>query len=166
MKEIQLTQGQVALVDDEDFDSLNQFSWCALKRSNGDFAYAARTVYNPKRTVYMHVMINGPKTDHHDCNGLNNQRYNLRSANSQQNNRNKFKYKGTYSSKFKGVSYRHDNGMYRAYIRVNGVLISKGQYWDEIDAAKAYDKAAIEEFGEFANLNFPLDKCDNYCIIK
>ena len=81
MKEIILTQGQVALVDDEDFEYLNQWKWCAIKSRKT--YYTTRTIYIPcKMTVIMHrIIMNTPldmTVDHIDHNGLNNQKYNLR----------------------------------------------------------------------------------------
>ena len=156
MKEIKLTNGYTAKVDDIDHAWLSKWTWTALVLDKG-VTYAIRTVYKPKRTVYMHVEINGPGTDHEDLDKLNNQRYNLRSATRQQNACNYPKRSGT-TSKYKGVSKRKDNGLYRVSIRFNGVLKCLGHFTDEIHAAKVYDIAAKILFGKFARLNFPETK--------
>jgi hypothetical protein len=92
--------------------------------------------------------------DHIDHNGLNNRRSNLRLCTAQQNARNhRPQLRG--SSKYKGVSWRQDGKVFRALIWHNGKSINLGRFKNEIDAAKAYDKAAKKYFGEFAYLNFP-----------
>lgn len=163
-REIPLSQGCVALVDDEDYDSLIPYQWYAFRGSRSQIIYAARSHYvsNPvngkSRTVkvYMHKQITGyAKTDHKNRNGLDNRRENLRSATQTQNNANIPKRKGLHSSRFKGVSWSPARSKWEAKTSVNGKTIHLGRYISEIDAAKAYDRAAVEYFGEFALLNFP-----------
>lgn len=86
-KEIQLTQGKVALVDDDWFDYLSQWKWFCDK---GIYAARSKRKDNGKQeTIYMHAVVaNTPKgmnTDHIDMNGLNNQSYNLRVCTKSQN---------------------------------------------------------------------------------
>ena len=90
MKEIKLTQGQVALVDDEDFERLNRFKWCALKK-NKDIFYAVTNIGGRinHKSITMHQFITGRNgTDHIDHNGCNNQKHNLRKCNQSENNMN------------------------------------------------------------------------------
>lgn len=160
MKEIQLSQGKVALVDDDDFERLNKFKWCALKNSRG--YYAVRTCYkHGKRTVFMHKEILNAKdllTDHidHDC--LNNQKHNLRLATGAQNNRNKISARNS-RSRFKGVylsKCKHNGRLYtywRASIAADGKVYNLGNHDNEVDAAMAYNTAAIKFHGYFAHLN-------------
>ncbi len=158
MKTIQLTQNQVARVDDSDFDALNTFKWCDAR--DGKTFYALRKVpHNGSyKTVRLHQQIMGGNGfDHEDGDGLNNQRYNLRPANKTQNKANSAKQGGT-ASVYKGV--HRDRNKWRAQITA-GVRIHLGCFDLEIDAAKAYDTAAIQHFGEFAKLNFPLDNPSN-----
>lgn len=123
--------------------------------------YAIRSEYSPKRTIYMHREIvcasRGVEVDHKDLDGLNNQKHNLRTATKAQNCRNRGKrdHQGGVptTSRFKGVGMRRDTGRWRAFIRVRGLLIILGHFEDEIEAAKAYDRAARHHFGEFARLN-------------
>ena len=153
MKEIKLSQGQVALVDDHDFEWLNQWRWYAYR---GVYSYyAIRDVYINKKYVHirMHRLILGASgkilIDHKDRNGLNNQRDNLRLCNNSQNCVNKCKKKG--SNTYKGVSTYHKK--WRAYISFNKKWHHLGYFTSEIEAAKAYNEAAKIYHKEFANLN-------------
>lgn len=157
MKKIKLTQGQYALVDDEDFEWLNSFNWCYYKaRNNG--GYAARKVggRSDPKNVMMHRLVNntpeGFDTDHHDGNKLNNQKYNLRTATSLQNRYNRNSYKGS-TSKYKGVGWFKRDSKWRAYIVKDRKNYHLGLYENEQQAALAYNKKALEFHGKFARLN-------------
>lgn len=162
MKEIKLTQGKVALIDDADFDWLNQWKWHAHKR--GETFYAARAI--KRKTNYMHrIIMNPPKgvdTDHIDRNGLNCQRSNLRTCNRSQNCRNRSSRTNSYSQ-YVGVSYYKRDDFWTARIEVKGKSIYLGIFKKETDAALAYNDAAKKYHGEFANLNKVF--C-NPCIVK
>lgn len=149
MKEIQLTQRKVALVDDEDFEGLNQWRWHFTNSG-----YAARRAWPSNKIVLMHREImntpTGKDTDHINRNGLDNRRTNLRVCTRSQNNLNKNKEK-INTSGYKGVFWRNDQNLWLA--RVGTVYV--GKFKDKTDAAKAYDNKAKELFGEFAKLNFP-----------
>lgn len=159
MKQIQLTQGQVALVDDEDYEWLKQWKWCASK-GHSTF-YAHRKYYKNKKyhLVQMHRAILGildektKLTDHINHNGLDNRRCNIRICTKSQNQCNIRPYKNT-SSKYKGVSFHKNSKRWIAYIKYNHNYEYLGYYKEEKDAAKAYDSRARELFGEFAYLNF------------
>lgn len=156
MREIPLTQGQVALVDDEDFERLNTYKWHAHKM--GNTYYAARTGPRPDRHfIYMHHQIigrpgTGCEIDHQDGNGINNQRYNLRLVTHEQNTMNRRSTKGV--SRFKGVSWHKDRNKWLSQIQTSRKRKYLGYFNSEEDAARAYDAAALEYFGEFAALNF------------
>lgn len=160
MKIINLTQGQVTLVDDKDFDWLNQWKWWALKNKDNTF-YAVKhgSKINGKYVaIRMHRLILGltdPKVlgDHEDHNGLNNQRSNLRIASHTENTRNRSSLKNS-SSKYLGVSWIEARSKWYASIQINNKTISLGRFIIEEDAAKAYDIAAVTHYKEFANLNF------------
>jgi hypothetical protein len=159
MKEIPLSQGKVALVDNQDYEWLTKWKWSYFKC--GTMAYAARHTPRPNRkTILMHrEIMNAPNNvliDHADRNGLNNQRYNLRNSNKSQNSANSKKY-ANCASEYKGVSPSGNiyKNLWRAEICVNRKGINLGYYQTQEEAARAYDKAAIEYFGEFAHLNFP-----------
>lgn len=158
MKEIQLSQWgknrgkYVALVDDEDFENLNQYKWAALK--HGNTFYAVRSIYdNGKQAIYMHGAIMGGKgVDHRDHNGLNNQRHNLRFCNQSENVINGQK-SANRSSVYKGVCFNKSARKWEVQIILNGNRVHLGYFVLEVDAAKAYNAKATELFGEFANLN-------------
>jgi hypothetical protein len=155
MKEIILTQGKVALVDDEDFEELSKYKWCAARSSYTYYALRAVTVNNTKTTIAMHQVIMKPDAgldvDHKDGNKLNNQKFNLRVCSHKANTRNQQKRFGT--SSYKGVSWDKVNCKWFTTIKVNGKGINLGRYSTEEEAATVYNAAAIKYFGEYAKLN-------------
>jgi hypothetical protein len=156
MKEIKLTQGKVALVDDEDFEYLNQFKWYAVWHRHTYYAMRHDSLRNGGKQLQMHRIILGvtdPKIlgEHQDHDGLNNQRYNLRSCTNQQNQMNSNSLTG--SSRFKGVSWDKYKKKWRATIIFNGRQYYLGLSLSELEMAEAYNRKAKELFGEFANLN-------------
>ena len=163
MKTIELTQGYVTVVDDDDYKMLMENKWCAV--NTGGYVYAQRChpkgkIKNPR--IHRVVMgITDPKmcVDHIDHDTLNNQKSNLRVCTSSENNRNRKSRTGD-ECVYKGVS-RHwntKNGEFigwRAQICSNGKRKNVGVFETEEEAAKAYDLAARTIHGEFAWLNFP-----------
>lgn len=150
MKEIPLSRGLVALVDDEDYEKLSQYKWHA-KLSCGIF-YAARSVKKEdgkRTTVYMHHDLIGKKkgfhVDHCDGNSLNNQRYNLSHVTPRQNAQNRHTPR---SSELPGVAWNKRSRKWQAQIGVNGKTKHLGYYTDEYDAYLAYRKAVKEHEGE------------------
>ena len=155
MKQIPLTQGQFAIVDDEDFDWLNQWKWYAYKAGNTFYARRNEGKYPNRRTIIMHKEIEQTNSfvDHHNRNGLDNRRYNLRGCTNRQNCRNRAKHENS-TSIFKGVSLYRKTNKWKAQICFNYKVISLGYFHSEVAAAKVYDAKAKELFGEFANTNF------------
>ena len=152
MKEIKLTQGFIALVDDEDFERVSAVEWIAAKRSNTVYAATRK-----KPEVLMHrwlfgVNVTSTKVDHEDHNGLNNQKYNLRVCTHAQNCANQ-KLSTFNTSGFKGVSYYKRDGNWSAYIKVDGKKRHLGYYSTAEEAAQVYDSESIKVFGEFALTN-------------
>lgn len=157
MREIYLSQGKVALVDDQDFEWLSQWKWSVLITSWTDYAVRSEYVGNYRqKTIRMHRFILGAKKgqeiDHHDRNGLNNQRNNLRFCSGSQNMGNVGSK--PHTSKFKGVCRPTGYKKWWAQIKRNGKNTLIGVFDREEDAALAYDKAAIETFGNYARINF------------
>jgi uncharacterized protein YueI len=159
MKTIPLTQNQEMLIDDDDYEYLNQFNWhCQVI---GDLAYAARSKYNKitkKCTnIYAHTAILGAQKyhiDHIDGNGLNNQKSNLRAATPQQNSWNaKKSTSANCSSKYKGVSWHSKNKKWISQIMLDNKSIYLGSFDNEIIAALSYNDAAKKFYGEFARPN-------------
>jgi hypothetical protein len=156
-KEIILTQGKVAIIDDDDYEYLNQWKWFANNK-NGKF-YVVRNITvskNKQSSIFMHRFIMKPNKgmiiDHLDGNPLNNQKSNLRICTHAENMRNS-KISINNKSGYKGVSYQEDRNNYRAQIKFNNKKINIGDFIDPIDAARAYNAAALKYHGEFANLN-------------
>lgn len=164
MKEIKLSQrgknkslNLVALVDDNDFDYLNQWKWFADKYKNG--WYAGRQDYSTGKKKYlkMHRVILGITDskllgEHADRNGLNNQRSNLRVATKSQNAINvSSRYNST--SNYLGVCWHKREKKWRAQITKDYKKIQIGSFDNEHEAAIAYNQKAVQLFGEFANLN-------------
>jgi len=159
MKLIPLSRGLFAMVDDADFDFLNQWKWTAVK--SGKTFYAARNelVNGVRRGVKMHRLVIGLTdpaihVDHRDGNGVNNQRHNLRPC-SQPENRRNASIQDNNTSGYKGVSLRKDVivNKFQARIMVDKKSISLGFFHSPVEAAKAYNDAAILYHGEFAFLN-------------
>jgi len=157
MKEIQLTKGMVALVDDEDFERVNKFKWYTFQSHKVNYAVRDIHIGKIKYRIRMHnlIMNYSPDdilVDHKDGDGLNNQKYNLRFCTHSQNNMNKRPQIGG-SSKYKGVHFDRSRNKWTAQIWRNNVYFYIGRFKTEIEAAKAYNTKAIELFAEFARLN-------------
>lgn len=157
-KEIKLTKGQVAIVDDEDYIKINQYKWCVYKKYNGKY-YAKRgiKVNKKSKSILMHRQIlDYPDTeeiDHINGNGLDNRKENIRICNRSQNKGNVNKYSNNLSG-YKGVCWCKVKKRWRVTIQYIGKQTYLGYFDDIIEAAKIYDKKARELFGKFAKTNF------------
>jgi hypothetical protein len=158
MKTIELTQGQVAKVDDADYEWLSKYKWRAMWKPERQCYYAVRTEFTGRITIYMHDTINRPidglETDHCDGDTLNNQRHNLRSATRSQNMANTDMHKNNTSG-YKGVSWNKHSMKWESFAVLHYRKHHIGYHNDPVEAARAYDKKARELFGEFAYQNFP-----------
>ncbi len=158
-KRILLTQGQFAIVDDEDYEWLNQWKWYVQKC--GTFSYVARSkrlkTEKKHMTILMHRLIlsacKGEDVDHINHNTFDNRKVNIRICTRAQNMANANPWKNK-SSKYKGVFWSKHDKKWVTQITYNYKTIHLGYYKNEVDAAKAYDTKALELFGEFAKPNF------------
>jgi len=165
--EIKLSRGKTALIDEIDED-LTKLKWCTNQfgRETSKVWYALRK--GPERdgkqtSTLMHRVIlerilgrkleKGEQCDHINHDGLDNRRNNIRLATKQENNRNMSKSRSNKTSKYKGVYWHADRNKWRARIVINEKSKSLGYFINEKEAAKAYNNAATELFGEFAKLN-------------
>jgi len=160
MKKIPLTQERITLVDDADFDYINQWKWHYERRKYT--GYATRRQYlgggrknQRQKKIYMHRVIMNPPSDlmvdHINKDGLDNRRENLRMVTRSQNAINSHKRRNTVSQ-YRGVVLTE--GLWMACITTKGKHIYLGKFKTEIEAAKAYDVAAQDHHGDFAQLNF------------
>lgn len=155
-REIQLSRGLVTIVDDEAYEWLSRWKWSALKSKTGAF-YAMRSVWDGERNSYvlMHRLITeapkGQVVDHINGNPLDNRRENIRVCQQVKNCLNRRGYLKKTSSQYKGVWWHQGRMKWVANFR--GKYI--GIFREEIDAARAYDKAAILYSPAFARPNFP-----------
>jgi hypothetical protein len=152
--ELRLSGGLISLVDTEDVPFLKQFKWFPLKTKNNTYVRTNST-FGGHRLHRLLLGLPASDVDHRNGNGLDNRRENLRAATESQNaaNSKKPKSRSKTSSQYKGVSWHRIN--WQASIRFRGKAHHLGTFSDEADAAKAYDRAALKYFGEFARLNFP-----------
>ncbi len=156
---IPLTQGKSAIVDFEDYEHLMQWKWC----TNGSRGYAYRTQRCYKedgrrssKGVLMHRFImKSPKAltvDHIDNNKLNNRRNNLRICTDSENKRNA-PIRSNNKSGFKGVHWNKGKNKWKAHVSCFPKKIHIGYFTCKIEAARAYNEAALKHHGEFARLN-------------
>jgi len=168
MVEISLTgkhgRGKVAKVSDEDYEFVLQWPW-RVHRNQAGYEYVSR--YEERKdgqaTISMarevlarklgRSLTSMERADHVSRDTLDNRRENLRLASCSENGANS-KLKRNNTSGYRGVSYFPSKKKWRAYIKFRWKRMSLGYYFTKEDAARAYDRAAVELFGEFAVLNF------------
>ena len=164
-KRILLTRGQFALVDSEDFDYLNQWSWYAVKDKRGNFYAISNSKIDslleppsaPPDASMARVILglnvcNPLQADHINHNTLNNKKSNLRKCTRTQNQGNR-KIESGGTSKYKGVSWHRRGKIWQARLGIDGQLKYLGTFENERTAAFAYNLAAKKHFGKFAKLN-------------
>lgn len=150
----------VAMVDDEDFERLSKFRWYSNQNKSLGRSYQVKIKRGPFiKSKSVHVSLaseimhqQGQMFDHEDRNPLNNQKYNLRPCTKSENGWNMSKRKNS-SSQYRGVHWVKRDTIWTAQIMFKGKYIHLGSFNTELEAAKAYNKAALEFFKEFANVN-------------
>lgn len=172
--EIELTKGKTTIIDDVDGD-LMKYRWQA-HQAQSKVWYAQRgegytnglgekkvKISSMHREILSRILGRAPchaeYTDHINGNGLDNRRINIRVATPRQSTENRRKLNphvllGETSSKFKGVSWHKNIKKWQVAIKYNYKKYHLGYFLNETDAAKAYDRASINYFGEFAKTNF------------
>jgi hypothetical protein len=165
---IPLTKGYHAVIRKEDLEKIKDRSWYALFSSRNGRKEKSRSPHfsggysngKYRKASSLHSFIlEKPICDHIDKNPANNCRCNLREATVQQNNYNRGKIRAGTPSKFIGVTAvkRKKGYAYAAHVVYNKKQVYFKTFELEEDAARARDIAALKYFGEFANLNFPLE---------
>jgi hypothetical protein len=155
-KEIPLTKGKIALVDDEDYARVIALgAWRAHKPKHVWYAQKSIGPRIGRQNLEMHRFImDAPAefdVDHRNGDGLNNQRYNLRLSTRSQNLANRIRCKS--QTGYRGVQPEHKSDHFIAQITVDRRRIRIGNFATATDAARAYNEAALKYYGEFARLN-------------
>jgi hypothetical protein len=150
-----LTPGKVTLLDEEDLPLAAGHRWYWM-RVGRDQAIEYAYTHVEKRRLYLHRLLcpDAVEVDHINGDGLDNRRKNLRSTTHKLNLANQRPQQGR-SSQYKGVSWERRRGRWEAYIRIDKQHIHLGKFDDEVEAALAYDKAAIAAWGSYARPNLP-----------
>ena len=151
---------KTVLIDDEDYELIKDYTWHVRSHRYTFYATCRHRCKDGKyRTVNMHRVIKGLKhkdgniVDHKNRNGLDNRKENLRVCTNFENARNARKRKDGNTSKYKGVSFRKSHDKFLSRIQVDKKRIHLGYFKNEIEAAKAYNAAALKYHGEYAYLN-------------
>jgi len=159
-KIIPLTQGQVAVVDAEDYDWLSQWKWYSKKHQDTFYAQCHAWIRGRRVCLLMHREIlgylfkDGKWGDHKDRNGLNNLRANLREI-THNLNRHNSKLNRDNKSGYRGVHWCRTCKKWVVMATVNGRQKTLGRFSDLLIAAKVYDTAVIARWGIDAVINFP-----------
>jgi len=151
--------GLECIVDDEDYDELIKYNWHPKIYLKDNVCYAAMWNHGHPITIHIFIMkyhehnINNQDIDHKDHNGLNNQKENLRICTKSQNHYNTNKHRGNKTSEYKGVSFDKHRNKWFVQLKFDNKNIYIGRFDKEKDAGLAYNKKAIEVYGDYAHLN-------------
>ncbi len=156
---IPLTQGQVALVDAEDYERVSYLKWYASRTKTNCYAlHKYRDDAGKWTVISLHRFVmdapSGVQVDHENGNGLDCQKHNLRFATHAQNRQNVGR-RSNNTSGYKGVSWHPAVNRWMASIKTPDGQFAIGYFDDPVHAARAYDAKARELHGAFARLNLP-----------
>lgn len=169
MKEINLTHGKTAIVDDADYERLSKYNWCVYKHRNTFYAARRAMVGGRSSHLKMHREILGLSTgdgqlvDHKNRNGIDNRRENLRIVTPSLNSYNRKKAINNTSG-YRGVSWNKGVCKWVSIFTKDKKHKHIGCFKNAVEAAKEYDIAVLKYRGEDAILNFP-DNIDKYADI-
>jgi len=147
------------LVDEEDYELIKNYNWYIAKTSGSKFYVKAHSHVEKNKRIFVHMhrlIMNSPEcksVDHINGDTLDNRKNNLRVCEHMENMRNQGKRKNGKTSKYKGVNFHKNMNKFCASIRQNYKLYHLGYFKNEIEAARAYNAAALKYHGEYAYLN-------------
>ncbi len=146
MKKIKLSQGKVALVDDKDYERVNQYKWCYQRcvRPSGEYqGYAIKSLHPGQMRMHRFIIgaKKGEEVDHINGNKLDNRRKNLRIVTHNVNLHN-INVRKDSKTKIKGVTWVKRLKKYRAYIQVNSKQYHLGYFKSKVAAARKYKRVA------------------------
>lgn len=150
MKTIELSRGKVAIVDDLDYEWLSKYKWHV-----NNYGYAVGRMVAGKKVMMHRAIMNPPdnkQIDHINHNTLDNRRENLRICTRSNNQMNRG-LQSNSTTGYKGVCFDKYKQRFISYLKLNGKQIRFGYCHTPEEAARRYNKAALEMFGEFAMLN-------------
>jgi len=156
-----MAQPQYAKVDPADYKRLRKYEWFTKKGGKSFYSrrHAASGEKGKRQLTYMHQDVievpAGMVIDHINHDGMDNRSANVRAATYSQNMYHRRKCSGAKHSKYKGIQWDKTHRKWRASITFEKKVMHLGYFQNEIDAARAYDRAARQYHGEFASLNFP-----------
>lgn len=156
VKFVELSKGKVALVDDEDFERVNQYKWYAWEAGNSWYVSRNTARPNRKKVLLHRFILNIPEgvcIDHINGDGLDCRKENMRTCSHAENMRNR-RTPCNNKSGYKGVYWYKKYQKWRASIKIGGTSKHIGYFDNVVEAAKAYDLAAKEYHGAFAKLNY------------
>lgn len=165
MIKLQLIQNKIALLDDDMKHGITDHKWQAYQ-DKGSRWYAIRharkngtmTTFRMHRVVYEvktgYKLSSYQHIDHINSNSLDNRIENLRIATASQNAANRVR-STKRTSEYKGVYFNKTKGKFQAQIQKDYIKYNLGYFYDEVEAAEAYDRNALTMFGEYAHINFP-----------